>query len=96
MNYKGDVMIKINNEPCLPYEVIGKVFDKYLEKQADLYTVFDGMKEYELFNHKKKEYKMTIEYKTTCIKLLIEELDIEAKDVSMKGVRFPRLKKEVK
>lgn len=85
-------MIKINNKPCLPYEVIGKVFDKYLEKQADLYTVFDGMKEYELFDYKKKEYKMTIEYKTTQTNVTIEELEVEAKKISKKGLRFPKLK----
>lgn len=85
-------MIKINNKPCLPYEVIGKVFDKYLEKQADLYTVFDGMKEYELFDYKKKEYKMTIEYKTTQTNVTVEELDILAKCVSKKGFKFPKLK----
>ncbi len=90
-------MIKINNEPCLPYEVIGKVFDKYIDRDKDLQmTIFDGMKEYELFDYKRKEYKMTIEYKTTQINVTVEELDIFAKDVSMKGVRFPRLKKEVK
>ena len=85
-------MIKINNEPCLPYKVIGKVFDKYLEKQADLYTIFDGMKEYELFEYKKKEYKMTIEYKTTQTNVTVEELDIVAKYVSKKGLKFPKLK----
>ena len=82
--------ISINNKANLPFEIIGKVFDKYLEKQADLYTC--GAIEYELFEYKKKEYKMTIEYKTTQINVTVEELDIEAKDISKKGLRFPKLK----
>ena len=83
--------ISINNKTNLPFEVIGKVLDKHIENDLET-TVFDGMKEYELFEYKKKEYKMTIEYKTTCTKLLIEELEIEAKKVSKKGLRFPKLK----
>lgn len=86
-------MIKIDNKANLSYEVIGMFFDKYLEKQADLYTC--GTIEYELFEYKKKEYKMTIEYKTTCIKLLIEELDIEAKKISKNGMKFPKIPKNI-
>ena len=85
-------MIKINNKTDLSFEVIGKIYDKYLDNKGDLYTVFDGMKEYELFDYKRKEYKMTIEYKTTQINVTVEELDIEAKDISKKGLRFPKLK----
>lgn len=83
-------MIHISNKTTLPYEVIGKVFDKYLEKQADLYTC--GAIEYELFEYKKKEYKMTIEHKTNCISILVEELDIETKKISKNGIKFPKTK----
>lgn len=88
-------MIKINNEPCLPYKIIGEVLDEYIEKDEAV-TLYDGMKEYVIFEHQKIQYKMEIEYKITCVKIAITELDIAAKDVSMKGVRFPRIKKEVK
>lgn len=84
-------MIHISNQTTLLYEVVGRVFDKYLEKQADLYTC--GSIEYELFEYKKKEYKMTIEYKTTCISILVEELDIETKKISKNGIKFPKIKK---
>lgn len=83
--------ININNKANLPYEVIGRVFDKYIDRDL-LITIFDGMKEYELFDYKRKEYKMTIEYKTTQTNVTVEELDIEAKEVSKKGLKFPKLK----
>lgn len=83
--------ININNKANLPYEVIGRVFDKYIDRDL-LITIFDGMKEYELFDYKRKEYKMTIEYKTTQTNVTVEELDIVAKYVSKKGLKFPKLK----
>ena len=83
-------MIKLNNKAYLPYEVIGRVFDKYIEKQADLYT--KSAKEYELFSYKRKEFKMIIEYKTTCINITVEEVNALAKEISKKGLKFPKLK----
>lgn len=80
--------ISINNKTNLPFEVIGKVFDNFITISP--YT--GGSTEYELFDYKRKEYKMTIEYKTTQINITVEELEIEAKKVSKKGLRFPKLK----
>ena len=88
-------MIKIDNKANLPYEVIGRVFDKYIDRDLQM-TIFDGMKEYELFNYKRKEYKMTIEYKTTYTKLSVEEVNVLAKKVSMKDVKFPRIPRKKK
>lgn len=82
-------MIKLNNKAYLPYEVIGRVLDKYIEKQADLYT--KSVKECELFNYKRKEYKMEIVYKTTCINITVEEVNVLAKEVSMRDVNFPKI-----
>lgn len=83
--------ISINNKTNLPFEIIGRVFDKYIESDLEV-TIYEGKIDIEIFEYKKKEYKMTIEYKITQINITVEELDIEAKDVSMKGVRFPKLK----
>ena len=85
-------MIKLNNKAYLPYEVIGRVLDKYIEKQADLYT--KSAKEYELFNYKRKEYKMIIEYKKNCINISVEEVNVLAKEVSMRDVKFPKIPKK--
>ena len=82
-------MIKLNNKAYLPYKVIGRVLDKYIEKQADLYT--KSAKEYELFNYKRKEYKMEIVYKTTQINITVEEVNVLAKEVSMRDVKFPKI-----
>lgn len=81
-------MIKINNKANLPFEIIGKVFDNFITISP--YT--GDSTEYELFDYKRKEYKMTIEYKITQINITVEELDIVAKDISKKGLRFPKLK----
>lgn len=83
--------ISINNKANLPYEVIGKVFDKYIENGLAT-TIYDSKVDIELFEYKKKEYKMIIEYKITQTNVTLEELDIEAKKVSKKGLRFPKLK----
>lgn len=98
---KGGIKIKlnINNKTNLSFNLIGEIYDKWIEKGKDrMVTIYDGMKEYELFEYKKVQYKMTIEHKTTCISILVEELDIEAKEVSTKGIKLPKLpkKKEVK
>ena len=87
-------MIKIDNKANLPYEVIGRVLDKYIEKQAELYTKLS--KECELFNYKRKEYKMIIEYKKNCINISVEEVNVLAKEVSMKDVKFPRIPRKKK
>lgn len=84
-------MIKINNKTNLPYEVIGKVFDKHIESDLEI-TIYDGKVDIELFEYKKKEYKMEIVYKTTQTNVTIEELNIVAKKVSKKGLKFPKLK----
>ena len=84
-------MIKINNKTNLPYEVIGRVFDKYIESDLEV-TIYEGKVDIELFEYKKKEYKMTLEYKTTQTNITVEELDIVAKKVSKKGLKFPKLK----
>ena len=83
--------ININNKANLPFKKIGELYDEYIEDDR-IITIYDGMKEYKLFEYKKKEYKMTIEYKTTQTNVTVEELDIEAKEVSKKGLKFPKLK----
>lgn len=84
-------MIKINNIACLPYEIIGKIYDNYIKNDLQI-TIFDGMKYYELFDYKRKEYKMTIEHKTNQINIAVEESNLLAKKISKKGLRFPKLK----
>ena len=83
-------MIKIDNKTNLPFEVIGRVFDNFI--YINPYT--GGLTEYELFNYKRKEYKMTIEYKPTYTKLSVEEVNVLAKEVSMKDVKFPKISRK--
>lgn len=88
--------LNINNKANLPLKIIGEIYDKYL---CCLYedTLYENKVDYQLFTYKKKDYKMEIQYKISCINLMVIELDIEAKKVSMRGVKFPKLpKKEVK
>lgn len=87
--------LNINNKVKLPIRIIGEIYDNWIEKNQDrMVTIYDGMKEYELFEYQKKDYKMTIEHKLTCISILVEELDILAKEISTKGMRFPKLPKK--
>lgn len=89
--------LNITNKTNVPYEVIGRVYDKYLKSINAGDTIYENKVEYQLFDYKRKDYKMKIEFKVSCICILVEEYDILAKEVSMKGVGFPRLpKKEVK
>ena len=87
--------LNINNKTNIPIKIIGEIYDKWIEKYKDrMVTIYDGMKEYELFEYQKKDYKMTIEHKLTCLSILVEELDIETKEISTKGMRFPKLPKK--
>ena len=84
--------LNINNKTDLPIKIIGEIYDKYLKSIYEVDEFNENIIEYELFDYKKKEYKMTIEWKISCIIILVEELEIEAKKVSKKGLRFPKLK----
>ena len=87
--------LNIHNKAKLPIKIIGEIYDNWTERNQDrMVTIYDGMKEFEMFDYKKKDYKMTIEHKLTCISILVEELDILAKEISTKGMRFPRLPKK--
>ena len=84
--------LKINNKTDLPIKIIGEIYDKYLKSIYEVDEFNENIIEYELFNYKKKEYKMTIEWKISCISIFVEELDIEAKKISKKGIKFPKIK----
>jgi hypothetical protein len=83
--------LNINNKTNLPFKIIGEIYDKYLKSIYEVDEFNENIIEYELFNYKKKEYKMTIEWKISCISIFVEELDIEAKKISKKGIKFPKL-----
>jgi hypothetical protein len=85
--------VNINNKTNLPIKIIGEVYDKYLKSIYETDVFNENIIEYELFNYKKIDYKMTIEWKISCVSILIEELDILAKDISMKNIKFPKLPK---
>ena len=87
--------ININNKTNLPIKIIGDIYDKWSDKNKDrMVVIINGMKEHEFFEYKKKDYQMTIEHKLTCLNILVKELHIFAKKVSMKDVKFPRLPKK--
>ena len=83
--------LNINNKTDLPIKIIGDVYDKYVKSISVGDILYENKIEYELFDYKKKNYKMTLEFKITCISIIVEELDILTKEVSMKDVKFPRL-----
>jgi hypothetical protein len=85
--------LNINNKTDLPIKIIGEIYDKYLKSIYEADAFNENIIEYELFNYKKIDYKMTIEWKISCVSILIEELDILAKDISMKNIKFPKLPK---
>ena len=85
--------ININNKTDLSIKIIGEIYDKYVKSISVGDTLYENKIEYELFTYKKTDYKMIIEFKITCISIIVEELDILAKEVSMKDVKFPRLPK---
>ena len=85
--------ININNKTDLPIKIIGEIYDKYLKSLYEVEEFNENIIEYELFTYKKTDYKMTIEFKVTCISIMVEELDILAKDISMKNIKFPSLPK---
>lgn len=53
--------MKIINEPCLPYKVIGQVIDDYIEKSYDD-TCYYGKIEYFEFMYREEIYKCQIRY----------------------------------
>lgn len=85
--------LNINNKTDLPIKIIGEIYDKYLKSIYEVDEFNKNIIEYELLNYKKKEYKMTIERKISCVSIFVEELDILAKDISMKNIKFPKLPK---
>lgn len=54
-------MIKIINEPNLPYKIIGYIIDKDIENNYDD-TIYIGKIEYFEFIYKNKRYKCQIRY----------------------------------
>lgn len=53
--------MKIINEPCLPYKVIGQIIDEYVERNYED-TCYVGKIEYFEVEYKKNIYKVQIRY----------------------------------
>lgn len=53
--------MKIINEPCLPYKIIGQVIDEYIEDNLED-TLYFGKIEYLEFKYKEEVYKVQIRY----------------------------------
>lgn len=87
--------LNINNKTNLSFCLIVGIYENWIKKyKGRLISIFDGMKEYELFEYKKKDYKMTIEHKLTCVSITVEELEIEAKEITVKNIKFPKIPKK--
>ena len=85
--------LNINNKTDLLIKIIGDVYDKYVKSISIGDTLYENKIEYELFDYKKKDYKMTIEYKISCICILIEKLEFYTKKESINGIKFPKMPK---
>lgn len=53
--------MKIINEPCLPYEVIGQIMDKYINDSYED-TCYYGKIDAFSFSYNKKIYEMQVRY----------------------------------
>lgn len=85
--------VNINNKANLPFKVIGEIYDKYLSYPYED-ALYENKVEIQLFSYKKKDYKMEIHYKVSCINVDVEELVMVVKKEYMKDVKFPRLPKK--
>ena len=79
--------ININNKANLPFKKIGELCDEFINEDFS-----NIIYEINLFNYRKIEYRMIIEYKKNQINVTIEEVNVLAKKISKKGLRFPKLK----
>lgn len=79
--------IVINNKTDLSFKKIGELCDEFIKENS-----INFIYEVNLFNYKKIEYRMIIEYKKNQINVIIEEVNVLAKKISKKGLRFPKLK----
>lgn len=85
--------VNINNKAKLPFKVIGEIYDKYLNYPYED-TLYENKVEIQLFSYKKKDYKMEIHYKVSCINVVVEELVMVVKREYMRGIKFPGLPKK--
>lgn len=85
--------VNITNKTNVPYEVIGRVYDKYLKSINAGDTIYENKVDYQLLDYKRKSYKIKIEFKISNMNILVEEFIFDKK-ISMKGVRFPRIPKQ--
>ena len=85
----------INNKTNLTLKVIGEVLDQYISKsnQGPI-TIYNGLVHKESFFIDKRDFLLKITYRMTRLTVEVEELHIRAKEVDMKGIRFPRLPKK--
>lgn len=66
--------MKIVNEPCLPYKIVGQIIDEYIEKSyAD--TCYVGKIEYFEFQYKENKYKVQIRYLKSFVEWRFKEVN---------------------
>ena len=83
--------ININNKTDVPLFSVVKVYSEYC-KRDDEETFYNGKEDIVLFKFKNIDYKMVVKYNLESISLTIEKIDIYAKEISRKGMRFLKLK----
>lgn len=84
--------ININNKAGVPLFSIVKVYGEYCKRDYEGETFYKGKEDIVLFKFKNKEYKMIVKYNLGSISLIINEVDISPKEISKKGLKFPKLK----
>ena len=84
--------ININNKAGVPLFSIVKVYSEYCKRDDEGETFYKGKEDIVLFKFKNKEYKMIVKYNLESISLIINEIDISPKEISKKGLKFPKLK----
>lgn len=74
--------ISIKNDCGVPFKIIGELIDKNLELG------------YTIFNYKNNQYKLEINKNMVSYTVLVTKLDILAKKVNIKDLKFPKIPKK--
>lgn len=84
--------ININNKTDVPLFSVVKVYGEYCKRDDEEETFYNGKEDIVLFKYKNIDYRMVVKYNLESISLIIQKIDIYPREISRKGLRFPKLK----
>lgn len=87
--------ININNKVDLPLQLIGEYYDKVEKKLKNRMNITRKIKyETDFFEFKGQDYKIKVKYNSTYISVIVDKLDVLAKPVYTKDLKFPKIPKQ--